>query len=73
MRWVKIEDIGDTEFLVDEQVDKFRFFEENQRVRKVVLPPRFSTNCRTRRNTKRLIRWIFLPCTPACIRFGAEG
>src|SRR5438128_980981 len=24
MRWVKIEDVGDTEFLVDEQVDKFR-------------------------------------------------
>ena len=29
MRWVKIEDVGDTEFLVDEQVDKFRFLEEN--------------------------------------------
>src|SRR6266852_1967786 len=27
MRWVKIEDVGDTEFLVDEQVDKFRFLE----------------------------------------------
>ena len=32
MRWVKIEDVGDTEFLVDEQVDKFRFLEENERV-----------------------------------------
>jgi DNA-directed RNA polymerase subunit beta' len=32
MRWVKIEDVGDTEFLVDEQVDKFRFMEENERV-----------------------------------------
>src|SRR5262249_23620699 len=31
MRWVKIEDVGDTEFLVDEQVDKFRFLEENER------------------------------------------
>jgi DNA-directed RNA polymerase subunit beta' len=25
MRWVRIEDVGDTEFLVDEQTDKFRF------------------------------------------------
>jgi hypothetical protein len=33
MRWVKIEDVGDTEFLIDEQVDKFRFLEENERVR----------------------------------------
>jgi DNA-directed RNA polymerase subunit beta' len=32
MRWVKIEDVGDTEFLIDEQVDKFRFLEENERV-----------------------------------------
>ena len=32
MRWVKIEDVGDSEFLVDEQVDKFRFLEENERV-----------------------------------------
>jgi DNA-directed RNA polymerase subunit beta' len=33
MRWVKIEDVGDTDFLLDEQVDKFRFQEENERVR----------------------------------------
>jgi DNA-directed RNA polymerase subunit beta' len=33
MRWIKVEDVGDTEFLVDEQVDKFRFQEENQRVK----------------------------------------
>jgi DNA-directed RNA polymerase subunit beta' len=32
MRWVKIEDVGSTEFLVDEQVDKFRFMEENEQV-----------------------------------------
>jgi DNA-directed RNA polymerase subunit beta' len=32
MRWVKIEDVGDSEFLVDEQVDKFRFLEQNERV-----------------------------------------
>ena len=32
MRWVKIEDVGDTELLVDEQVDKFRFAAENERV-----------------------------------------
>jgi len=25
MRWVKIEDVGDTEFLFEEQVDRFRF------------------------------------------------
>jgi DNA-directed RNA polymerase subunit beta' len=32
MRWVKVEDIGDTEFLPEEVVDKFKFKEENQRV-----------------------------------------
>jgi DNA-directed RNA polymerase subunit beta' len=32
MRWVRVEDVGDTDFLVDEQVDKFRFLEENERV-----------------------------------------
>ena len=32
MRWVKIEDVGDTDLLVDEQVDKFRFTAENERV-----------------------------------------
>ena len=32
MRSVQIEDVGDTEFLVDEQVDRFRFEEENERV-----------------------------------------
>ncbi len=32
MRWVKIEDIGDTEFLPEEVVDKFQFREENERV-----------------------------------------
>ncbi len=32
MRWVKVEDIGDTEFLPEEVVDKFRFREENERV-----------------------------------------
>jgi DNA-directed RNA polymerase subunit beta' len=31
MRWVKIEEVGDTEFLLEEQVDKFRFQEENDR------------------------------------------
>jgi len=31
LRWVKVEEIGDTEFLVDEQVDKFVFQEENLR------------------------------------------
>ncbi len=32
MRWIKVEDVGDTEFLLEEQVDKFRFLEENERV-----------------------------------------
>ena len=39
MRWVKIEDVGDTEFLIDEQVDKFRFLEENERVIAAELRP----------------------------------
>jgi DNA-directed RNA polymerase subunit beta' len=33
MRWVKVEEVGDTEFLLDEQVDKFRFREENERTK----------------------------------------
>ncbi|HSH15236.1 MAG TPA: DNA-directed RNA polymerase subunit beta', partial [Verrucomicrobiae bacterium] len=32
MRWVKVEDVGDTGLLLEEQVDKFRFREENDRV-----------------------------------------
>jgi DNA-directed RNA polymerase subunit beta' len=32
MRWVRIEDVGDTEFLIEEVVDRFRFLEENERV-----------------------------------------
>jgi DNA-directed RNA polymerase subunit beta' len=32
MRWVKVEDVGDTTFLLEEQIDKFRFREENDRV-----------------------------------------
>ncbi len=32
MRWVKIEDIGDSEFLPEEVVDKFKFRAENERV-----------------------------------------
>ena len=32
MRWVKVDDIGDTEFLPEEVVDKFKFREENARV-----------------------------------------
>ena len=32
MRWVKVEEIGDTEFLPEEVVDKFKFREENERV-----------------------------------------
>jgi DNA-directed RNA polymerase subunit beta' len=32
LRWVKIEEIGDTNFLLEQQTDRFRFNEENQRV-----------------------------------------
>src|ERR1700675_3395153 len=32
MRWVKVEDVGDTAFLLEEQIDKFRFREENDRI-----------------------------------------
>ncbi len=31
MRWIKVVNVGDTEFLLEEQVDRFRFQEENQR------------------------------------------
>jgi DNA-directed RNA polymerase subunit beta' len=34
MRWVKVEDVGDTSFLLEEQVDKFRFREENDEILK---------------------------------------
>ncbi len=32
MRWVKVEDVGDTSFLLEQQIDRFRFREENERV-----------------------------------------
>jgi len=32
MRWVKIEDVGDTEFLIEEVVDRFKFVHENDRL-----------------------------------------
>ena len=31
LRWVKVEEVGDTDFLIDEQVDKFVFQEENRK------------------------------------------
>ncbi len=31
LRWVRIKDVGDTEFLLEEQVDRFRFQDENDR------------------------------------------
>ncbi len=34
LRWIKVEEVGDTEFLVDEQVDKFVFQEENEKIMK---------------------------------------
>jgi DNA-directed RNA polymerase subunit beta' len=32
MRWVKIEEVEDTEFLIDEVVDKIRFISKNERI-----------------------------------------
>ncbi|MCS7081078.1 MAG: DNA-directed RNA polymerase subunit beta' [Chloracidobacterium sp.] len=32
LRWVRVKDVGDTDFLIDEQVDRFRFEDENRRV-----------------------------------------
>jgi len=32
LRWLKVEEVGDTDFLVDEQVDKFDFQEENEKI-----------------------------------------
>jgi DNA-directed RNA polymerase subunit beta' len=32
MRWVKIEEVGESEFLIDEVVDKFRFLSENEKL-----------------------------------------
>ena len=32
MRWVKVEDIGETEFLPEEVVDRFKFRDENMKV-----------------------------------------
>ena len=34
LRWVKVKDVGDTDFLLEEQVDRFRFEDENRRVSK---------------------------------------
>ncbi len=33
MRWMKVEEVGDTDFLLEEQIDKFRFREENERTK----------------------------------------
>jgi len=39
MRWIKVEDVGDTEFYYEQQVDKFRFQDENERMKKEGLRP----------------------------------
>jgi DNA-directed RNA polymerase beta' subunit len=39
LRTVRIEDVGDTMFVIDQQVDKFRFLEENERVARQGLRP----------------------------------
>jgi DNA-directed RNA polymerase subunit beta' len=33
MRWIKVEDVGDSDFLLEEVVDKFRFQRENRKLR----------------------------------------
>ncbi|GIU73422.1 MAG: DNA-directed RNA polymerase subunit beta' [Bryobacteraceae bacterium] len=43
LRWVKVEDIGDTDFLPEEVVDKFKFREENERVRQAGGRPAIGT------------------------------
>jgi DNA-directed RNA polymerase subunit beta' len=43
MRWVKIDDIGDTDFLPDEVVDRFKFREENDRAMAESLKPALGT------------------------------
>jgi len=32
MRWVKVEEVGDTAFLIDQQIDRFEFQSENEKV-----------------------------------------
>ena len=32
LRWVRIDEVGDTNFLLEQQVDRFRFSEENEKV-----------------------------------------
>jgi len=32
LRWVKVEEVGDTTFLLEQQIDRFRFNNENQRI-----------------------------------------
>jgi DNA-directed RNA polymerase subunit beta' len=34
LRWVKVEEVGDTNFLMEQQIDRFRFDAENDRVAK---------------------------------------
>jgi DNA-directed RNA polymerase subunit beta' len=35
LRWIKIEDVGDSDFLLDEQVDKFKYQDEIERVERL--------------------------------------
>ena len=35
LRWVRVREVGDTEFLLDEQVDRFVFQDENERMQSV--------------------------------------
>jgi DNA-directed RNA polymerase subunit beta' len=39
LRWVRVREVGDTEFLLDEQVDRFVFLDENERMNAQSLAP----------------------------------
>jgi len=39
LRWVKVEEVGDTDFLIDEQLDKFVFQAENEKIIKAGKKP----------------------------------
>jgi len=69
MRWVKVDNIGDSEFLPEEVVDRFRFREENARVEAAVgvagvgrpvflgiTKASLSTDCRDQRQDRLLAR-----------------
>jgi len=45
LRWVRIDEVGDTNFLMEQQVDRFRFREENDRVLATGGRPALAARC----------------------------